>query len=185
MSRLLSEVGPYTSVLRLIYTSREDREGKIVSAEISMLIGKGLFEFTTMERDNVEVKEFRRNMLDICSSEVKERNSSPDKRLLYTFPPVLETSSELPPHIRERLNQSAAGRETFLINVGLPSENRSPQYTFSIKPEIKPTELIELVLVKKTMTLNQPKEDVTDYVLKVSGLRDYLLAEEPLGVYKV
>ena len=169
--RLLSDVRPYASVLRLV-ERKGDREEKVASAKISMLIGKGLFEFTAMEKDNVEVREFRRNMLDICSSEVRERNSSPDKRLLYTFPPVLETSRELPPHIRAHLDQAAAGGSsgtggTFLVNVGLPSENQSPQYTFSIKPEMKPTELLELVLHKKAKTLNRQREEATDYVLKV------------------
>jgi phosphatidylinositol-4,5-bisphosphate 3-kinase len=182
--RLLSDVRPYASVLRLV-ERKGDREEKIVSAKISMLIGKGLFEFTAMEKDNVEVKEFRRNMLDICSSEVRDRNSSSDKHLLYTFPPVLETSWELPPHIKEHLDQSSSGTGgTFLANVGLPSENQSPQYTFSIKPEMKPTELLQLVLQKKAITLNRAREDATDYVLKVSGQKDYLLAEKPVGMYK-
>lgn len=170
--RLLCDVRPYASVLRLV-ERKGDREEKIVSAKISMLIGKGLFEFAAMEKDNSEVRDFRRNMLEICSAEVKERNLSPDKQLLYTFPPVLETSRDLPPHVRGHLDQaggSSGGGGSFLVNVALPSENQSPQYTFSIRPDMLPSELLELVLQKKAKTLNRLREEAKDYVLKVQVL---------------
>ena len=162
--RLLREVRPYASVLRLV-ERKGDREEKITSAKISMLIGKGLFEFTAMEKDNTEVRDFRKKMIELCSAAVKERNSSPDKQLLYAFPPVLETTRDLPPHVRAQLSLDQSGVGTFLIHVALPRENQS--YTFSVRPDMLPFELVVLVLRRKARTLKIPQEDPKGYVLKV------------------
>ncbi|XP_065842115.1 phosphatidylinositol 4,5-bisphosphate 3-kinase catalytic subunit delta isoform-like [Oscarella lobularis] len=173
----LGDVRPFGSLFKLA-ERKGDREEKLQSAKISMLIGKGLFEFTSMEKENVEIREFRKTMADVCARAVKERNETAARRALYRFPPDVEASEELPAHVRANLDQNS----TYLFMVYL---KQSQRFTFSISVEATPLSLVALTLQKKARTTqNKSREHTDDYVLKVVGRRDYLLAEHPLGMYR-
>ena len=124
-------------------------------------VGKGLFEFTSMEKENVEIREFRKTMADVCARAVKERNETAARRALYRFPPDVEASEELPAHVRANLDQNS----TYLFMVYL---KQSQRFTFSISVEATPLSLVALTLQKKARTTqNKSREHTDDYVLKV------------------
>ncbi len=53
-----------------------------------------------------EVQDFRRNILNVCKEAVDLRDSNgPHSRALYVYPPNVESSSELPRHIYNKLDK--------------------------------------------------------------------------------
>uniref|UniRef100_A0A8C9WF21 phosphatidylinositol-4,5-bisphosphate 3-kinase n=1 Tax=Scleropages formosus TaxID=113540 RepID=A0A8C9WF21_SCLFO len=88
--RRLCDVRPMMPILRLV--AREgDRVEKLITSQISLLIGKGLFihEFDTMK--NHEVNEFRTKMRTFCEELAMDRQRLPwQKWIEYSFPCDLE-----------------------------------------------------------------------------------------------
>lgn len=53
-----------------------------------------------------EVQDFRRNILNVCKEAVELRDANaPHSRALYVCPPNVESSSELPKHIYNKLDK--------------------------------------------------------------------------------
>ena len=68
-----------------------------------------------------EVQDFRRNILNVCKEAVDLRDTNgPHSRALYVYPPNVETSTELPKHIFNKLDKgtelfpSLSGQHTIL-----------------------------------------------------------------------
>ena len=86
-------------------------------------------EFNEMK--DLEVMTFRRNILEVCKKSVEERNShGPHGQARYVYPPDIHSSSELPPHIRQRVENgtslSAADTQSYCqVSVGLCRLKRS------------------------------------------------------------
>lgn len=53
-----------------------------------------------------EVQDFRRNILNVCKEAVDLRdNNGPHSRALYVYPPNVESSTDLPRHIYNKLDK--------------------------------------------------------------------------------
>lgn len=67
-------------------------------------IGMPICEFDIVK--DPEVQDFRRNILNVCKEAVDLRDSNgPHSRALYVYPPNVESSTELPRHIYNKLDK--------------------------------------------------------------------------------
>uniref|UniRef100_A0A8C2ECE0 Phosphatidylinositol-4,5-bisphosphate 3-kinase, catalytic subunit delta n=1 Tax=Cyprinus carpio TaxID=7962 RepID=A0A8C2ECE0_CYPCA len=89
--RRMSDVRLFLPILRLV--AREgDRVEKLITTQISLLIGKGHHEFESQK--NHEVNEFRTKMRTFCEERAQVRQMLPwDKWMEYNFPCDLEPCS--------------------------------------------------------------------------------------------
>lgn len=73
-----------------------------------MLIGMPVNEFN--ENKDLEVITFRRNILKGCKDIVDQRDKGgAHMRALYAYSPEIESSSQLPPHLFEKLKKFTDG----------------------------------------------------------------------------
>lgn len=71
-----------------------------------MTIGIPVNEFNEMK--DLEVMTFRRSVLKVCQDSVEERTRNGKHSLaLYTYPPDVESSAKLPPHLEEKLQKAS------------------------------------------------------------------------------
>ena len=67
------------------------------------------------EVKDLEVMTFRRNMLSVCLKSVEERSSHGlHGQARYVYPPDIHSSSELPPHIKERVDNGTLNQSSVL-----------------------------------------------------------------------
>ena len=68
-------------------------------------------EFNEMK--DLEVMTFRRNILCVCKDVVEDREKGgAHARALYVYPPNIESTGEVPPHLKEKLNSNYQSRST-------------------------------------------------------------------------
>uniref|UniRef100_A0A8C1NHB1 phosphatidylinositol-4,5-bisphosphate 3-kinase n=1 Tax=Cyprinus carpio TaxID=7962 RepID=A0A8C1NHB1_CYPCA len=91
--RRMSDVRLFLPILRLV--AREgDRVEKLITTQISLLIGKGLCHHEFESQKNHEVNEFRTKMRTFCEERAQVRQMLPwDKWMEYNFPCDLEPCS--------------------------------------------------------------------------------------------
>ncbi|RZF40704.1 hypothetical protein LSTR_LSTR007995 [Laodelphax striatellus] len=172
-NRRLSDVKPFVAVLRVV-ERKGDKAERVLNVQISHLIGKGLHEFDSLK--NSEVNYFRGKMKNLADEMARGRqNKSWLQRLYYQFPPrITDSSKPMPKAIFSRLKEGH-----FVMNVKF--ENSETKFTFNVDHTFTPTQLLMLILNKRSMmTMNQKNESVRDFVLKASGREEYLVGEYPI-----
>jgi len=77
-----------------------------------MTIGIPVNEFNEMK--DLEVMTFRRSILKVCQDSAEERSRNGKHSLaLYTYPPDVESSAKLPPHLDEILKRKSKNKSKF------------------------------------------------------------------------
>lgn len=101
----------------------------------------------------------------------ERQNYSWQKKLYYQFPPRLCPKSKIFP---DTLLQKKH------INITTKFENNEISFTFNVPAMIKPDELLDMILTKRSNILNIRNERCNDYVLKVCGQDEYLVGNHHL-----
>uniref|UniRef100_A0A803XR34 Phosphatidylinositol 4,5-bisphosphate 3-kinase catalytic subunit delta isoform n=1 Tax=Meleagris gallopavo TaxID=9103 RepID=A0A803XR34_MELGA len=156
--RRLCDIQPFLPVLRLV--AREgDRVKKLINSQISLLIGKGLHEFDSVQ--DPEVNDFRTKMCQFCEERAAKRQQlSWAAWMEYNFPLQLEPM--------------AKGLGTGLFNGNL-------SFTFQISPNEFPITLMSYAVKKQaTVFRHETMENPEDYTLQVNGKYEYLYGNYPL-----
>uniref|UniRef100_A0A8C3YD83 Phosphatidylinositol 4,5-bisphosphate 3-kinase catalytic subunit delta isoform n=1 Tax=Catagonus wagneri TaxID=51154 RepID=A0A8C3YD83_9CETA len=170
--RRLCDIQPFLPVLRLV--AREgDRAKKLVSSQISLLIGKGLHEFDSLH--DPEVNDFRAKMRQFCEEAAARRQQLGwEAWLQYSFPLQLEPSARSwgPGTLR-------VPNRALLVNVKFEGSEES--FTFQVSTKDVPLALMACALRKKATVFRQPLvEQPEDYTLQVNGKHEYLYGSYPL-----
>uniref|UniRef100_A0A672MK70 Phosphatidylinositol 4,5-bisphosphate 3-kinase catalytic subunit delta isoform-like n=1 Tax=Sinocyclocheilus grahami TaxID=75366 RepID=A0A672MK70_SINGR len=122
--RRLCDVRPFMPILRLV--AREgDRVEKLITTQISLLIGKGHHEFDSQK--NHEVNEFRTKMRTFCEERAQVRQMLPwEPWMEFNFPCDLEPCS-----VVAQSGKSHSGKK-ILVNVKFEGSEVSDQNTSSL-----------------------------------------------------
>lgn len=179
-TRRLCDVRPFSPLLRLIespkHTSQQNRTEKIINAQISILMGKGLHELDSIQ--DPEVIDFRNHMRKMCERIAREKESQEWlERAMCYFPPELSPLPKLPPYLLTRLE---GGNLRILVRIGNPEVS---SYTFQINVNAFPEDLVRMTLDKRAKTMGESIPDASQFVLKVCGLQEYLLGHFPLAQF--
>uniref|UniRef100_A0A8B9ZY56 Phosphatidylinositol 4,5-bisphosphate 3-kinase catalytic subunit delta isoform n=1 Tax=Anas zonorhyncha TaxID=75864 RepID=A0A8B9ZY56_9AVES len=167
--RRLCDIQPFLPVLRLV--AREgDRVKKLINSQISLLIGKGLHEFDSMQ--DPEVNDFRTKMCQFCEERAAKRQQlSWAAWMEYNFPLQLEPMAKAP---------MCAGDSAY---TGLEVLHFQPceSFTFQIAPDEFPITLMSYAIKKQaTVFRHETMESPEDYTLQVNGKYEYLYGNYPL-----
>uniref|UniRef100_A0A8C6K1F4 Phosphatidylinositol 4,5-bisphosphate 3-kinase catalytic subunit delta isoform n=1 Tax=Melopsittacus undulatus TaxID=13146 RepID=A0A8C6K1F4_MELUD len=170
--RRLCDIQPFLPVLRLV--AREgDRVKKVINSQISLLIGKGLHEFDSVQ--DPEVNDFRAKMCQFCEERAAKRQQlSWAAWMEYNFPLQLEPMAKGPGtgpfHIPTK---------NIFVNVKFQSGGES--FTFQISPNEFPITLMSYAIKKQaTVFRHETVEKPEDYTLQVNGKCEYLYGNYPL-----
>ncbi|XP_048097198.1 phosphatidylinositol 4,5-bisphosphate 3-kinase catalytic subunit delta isoform isoform X1 [Alosa alosa] len=173
--RRLCDVRPFLPILRLV--AREgDRVEKLINAQISLLIGKGLHEFETQK--NHEVKEFRTKIRTFCEDHAQERQRLPwHEWMEYNFPCDLEPCPTM--------SHSGKLRNIKKIFVNVKFEASEESFMLQLEPQDVPATLIGKALRKKA-TVFRPasKEKPEDYTLQIMGRWEFIYGKYPFCQFK-
>ncbi|XP_057551711.1 phosphatidylinositol 4,5-bisphosphate 3-kinase catalytic subunit delta isoform isoform X3 [Hippopotamus amphibius kiboko] len=170
--RRLCDIQPFLPVLRLV--AREgDRVKKLINSQISLLIGKGLHEFDSLQ--DPEVNDFRAKMRQFCEEAAARRQQLGwEAWLQYSFPLQLEPSARSWGPGTLRIPNRA-----LLVNVKFEGSEES--FTFQVSTKDVPLALMACALRKKATVFRQPLvEQPEDYTLQVNGKHEYLYGSYPL-----
>ncbi|XP_055275489.1 phosphatidylinositol 4,5-bisphosphate 3-kinase catalytic subunit delta isoform isoform X2 [Moschus berezovskii] len=170
--RRLCDIQPFLPVLRLV--AREgDRVKKLINSQISLLIGKGLHEFDSLQ--DPEVNDFRGKMRQFCEEAAARRQQLGwEAWLQYSFPLQLEPSARSWGPGTLRIPNRA-----LLVNVKFEGSEES--FTFQVSTKDVPLALMACALRKKATVFRQPLvEQPEDYTLQVNGKHEYLYGSYPL-----
>ncbi|KAM9299148.1 phosphatidylinositol 4,5-bisphosphate 3-kinase catalytic subunit delta isoform [Gastrophryne carolinensis] len=171
--RRLCDIQPFLPVLRLV--AREgDRAEKLLNSQISLLIGKGLHEFDSL--NDPEVNDFRSKMQQFCEEvAVRRQHMSWEGWMESNFPMQLDASSNT-------LAKSTFNK-TIMINVKF--ENSKQSFTLQVSPRDYPISITRLALKKKSNVSGQPCPGrPEDYTLQVNGMLEYIYGHYPLCRFK-
>ncbi|ESO91490.1 hypothetical protein LOTGIDRAFT_205708 [Lottia gigantea] len=166
-----------------------NREEKILNYEIGMLIGIPVNDLN--ETKDLEVMTFRRNILNVCKEAIGERErNGPHGQALYAYPPDIESSKFLPPHLHQKIR---AKDDSVIMCVWVVSGNNDrTKYSVKLNISASPTDVIAETIRRRSRLMSMTKEHTQmcieefsqSYVLKVCGCDQFLLEECPIGQYK-
>ncbi|KAI5139227.1 phosphatidylinositol 4,5-bisphosphate 3-kinase catalytic subunit delta isoform isoform X1 [Manis pentadactyla] len=170
--RRLCDIQPFLPVLRLV-ARQGDRVKKLVNSQISLLIGKGLHEFDSL--NDPEVNDFRTKMRQFCEDAAAHRQQLGwEAWMQYSFPLQLEPSARSWGAGTLRVPNRA-----LLVNVKF--EGSEDSFTFQVSTKDEPLALMACALRKKATVFRQPLvEQPQDYTLQVNGKHEYLYGSYPL-----
>uniref|UniRef100_A0A8C5PFU7 Phosphatidylinositol 4,5-bisphosphate 3-kinase catalytic subunit delta isoform n=1 Tax=Leptobrachium leishanense TaxID=445787 RepID=A0A8C5PFU7_9ANUR len=168
--RRLCDIQPFLPVLRLV--AREgDRAEKLLNSQISLLIGKGLHEFDSL--NDPEVNDFRSKMQQFSEDTALQRQQMSWQSWMETnFPLQLELSSMV-------FARESTLNKTLMVNVKFESSEES--FTLQVSCRDFPVTLVSLALKKKSNVFGQRSlGHPEDYTLQVNGVLQYLYGNYPL-----
>uniref|UniRef100_A0A8C0HLR9 Phosphatidylinositol 4,5-bisphosphate 3-kinase catalytic subunit delta isoform n=1 Tax=Buteo japonicus TaxID=224669 RepID=A0A8C0HLR9_9AVES len=168
--RRLCDIQPFLPVLRLV--AREgDRVKKVINSQISLLIGKGLHEFDSVQ--DPEVNDFRTKMCQFCEERAAKRQQlSWAAWMEYNFPLQLEPM--------------AKGLGTGPLHTPAKNIFVNVSFTFQISPKEFPITLMSYAIKKQaTVFRHETVENPEDYTLQVNGKCEYLYGNYPLYQFQV
>ncbi|XP_063064934.1 phosphatidylinositol 4,5-bisphosphate 3-kinase catalytic subunit delta isoform isoform X2 [Engraulis encrasicolus] len=174
-ARRLCDVRSFLPILRLV--AREgDRVEKLINAQISLLLGKGLHEFEAQK--NPEVNEFRSKMRAMCEERAQERQALAWHGWMeYNFPCDLEPCATLA--------HSGKLRHIKKIFVNVKFEASEESFMLQLEPQDVPAVLVSKALKKKaTVFRPSSKEKPEDYTLQINGRWDFIYGKFPLCQFK-
>uniref|UniRef100_A0A8C5J3A9 Phosphatidylinositol 4,5-bisphosphate 3-kinase catalytic subunit delta isoform n=1 Tax=Junco hyemalis TaxID=40217 RepID=A0A8C5J3A9_JUNHY len=168
--RRLCDIQPFLPVLRLV--AREgDRAKKLINSQISLLIGKGLHEFDSVQ--DPEVSEFRAKMCQFCEEKAAQRQQLGWAAWMeYNFPLQLEPAAK-------GLSSLQIPNKNIFVNIRFQSGGVN--FMFQISPWEFPITLMSYA-IKKQATVLRPEtvQQPEDYTLQVNGKCEYLYGNYPL-----
>ncbi|KFV72298.1 Phosphatidylinositol 4,5-bisphosphate 3-kinase catalytic subunit delta isoform, partial [Dryobates pubescens] len=170
--RRLCDIQPFLPVLRLV--AREgDRVKKVINSQISLLIGKGLHEFDSVQ--DPEVNDFRTKMCQFCEERAAKRQQlSWAAWMEYNFPLQLEPMAK-------GLGTGPLHIPTKNIFVNIKFQSGGESFTFQISPREFPITLMSCAIKKQaTVFRHETVENPEDYTLQVNGKCEYLYGNYPL-----
>uniref|UniRef100_A0A663LSF1 Phosphatidylinositol 4,5-bisphosphate 3-kinase catalytic subunit delta isoform n=1 Tax=Athene cunicularia TaxID=194338 RepID=A0A663LSF1_ATHCN len=170
--RRLCDIQPFLPVLRLV--AREgDRVKKVINSQISLLIGKGLHEFDSVQ--DPEVNDFRTKMCQFCEERAAKRQQlSWAAWMEYNFPLQLEPMAK-------GLGTGPLHNPTKNIFVNVKFQSGGESFTFQISPKEFPITLMSYAIKKQaTVFRHETLENPEDYTLQVNGKCEYLYGNYPL-----
>ncbi|KFQ37332.1 Phosphatidylinositol 4,5-bisphosphate 3-kinase catalytic subunit delta isoform, partial [Merops nubicus] len=170
--RRLCDIQPFLPVLRLV--AREgDRVKKVINSQISLLIGKGLHEFDSVQ--DPEVNDFRVKMCQFCEERAAKRQQlSWAAWMEYNFPLQLEP-------LAKGLGPGPLHTPTKNIFVNIKFQSGGESFTFQISPKEFPITLMSYAIKKQaTVFRHETVENPEDYTLQVNGKCEYLYGNYPL-----
>ncbi|KAF4532330.1 hypothetical protein B566_EDAN003633 [Ephemera danica] len=168
-TKRLLEVNPFRGILRLQERKSEKPDDKIENS-IQKLIGRANLQ----ELKSSEVTDFRwktKNLVDNIVRARKERSLI--GKMMYMYPPRLAPCSRVLNNVRSRLRDGY-----FFITAKF--EDCETTFKLQVHCECRPSELLGMILNKKSVTSKNTIEQPHDYVLKVCGLQEYLIEERAL-----
>ncbi|NXJ13221.1 PK3CD kinase, partial [Odontophorus gujanensis] len=170
--RRLCDIQPFLPVLRLV--AREgDRVKKLINSQISLLIGKGLHEFDSVQ--DPEVNDFRTKMCQFCEERAAKRQQlSWAAWMEYNFPLQLEPMTK-------GLGAGLLHTPIKNIFVNVKFQSGGESFTFQISPNEFPITLMSYAVKKQaTVFRHETMENPEDYTLQVNGKYEYLYGNYPL-----
>lgn len=170
--RRLCDIQPFLPVLRLV--AREgDRVKKLINSQISLLIGKGLHEFDSVQ--DPEVNDFRTKMCQFCEERAAKRQQlSWAAWMEYNFPLQLEPMAK-------GLGTGLLHTPIKNIFVNVKFQSGGESFTFQISPNEFPITLMSYAVKKQaTVFRHETMENPEDYTLQVNGKYEYLYGNYPL-----
>uniref|UniRef100_A0A8C1NGI2 phosphatidylinositol-4,5-bisphosphate 3-kinase n=1 Tax=Cyprinus carpio TaxID=7962 RepID=A0A8C1NGI2_CYPCA len=173
--RRMSDVRLFLPILRLV--AREgDRVEKLITTQISLLIGKGHHEFESQK--NHEVNEFRTKMRTFCEERAQVRQMLPwDKWMEYNFPCDLEPCS-----VVAQSRKLCSGKKIF-VNVKFEG---SETFVLQQDPHDLPMVLKQNALRKKSTVFRSAKQEKPeDYSLQINGRWEFIYGKYPLCQFKL
>ena len=172
-NRSIYDVQPFKPYFKVVEKQGDETE-KLFNSKISMLIGKSIADFETMEKDD-EVRTFRKKYRTECQTICAgRRRANWDMRAMYAYPPQFADSVECPKYLESKLRAELIVKVYIAISMG---------YDFRISHNCSVKELIQISLNKKraTMPLNHV-ENPDDYVFKIAGRNSFLFAQIEDGI---
>uniref|UniRef100_A0A8C2AC15 phosphatidylinositol-4,5-bisphosphate 3-kinase n=1 Tax=Cyprinus carpio TaxID=7962 RepID=A0A8C2AC15_CYPCA len=173
--RRLCDVRLFLPILRLV--AREgDRVEKLITTQISLLIGKGHHEFESQK--NHEVNEFRTKMRIFCEEHAQVRQMLPwEPWMEFNFPCDLEPCCVVA--------QSGKSRSVKKILVNVKFEGSEETFVLQQDPQDLPMLLKRNALRKKSTVFRAAKQEKPeDYTLQVNGRWEFIYGEYPLCQFK-
>uniref|UniRef100_A0A8C2TIZ2 Phosphatidylinositol 4,5-bisphosphate 3-kinase catalytic subunit delta isoform n=1 Tax=Coturnix japonica TaxID=93934 RepID=A0A8C2TIZ2_COTJA len=177
--RRLCDIQPFLPVLRLV--AREgDRVKKLINSQISLLIGKGLHEFDSVQ--DPEVNDFRTKMCQFCEERAAKRQQlSWAAWMEYNFPLQLEPMAK---GLGTGLSHTPV--KNIFVNVKFHFACCAWSFTFQISPNEFPITLMSYAVKKQaTVFRHETMENPEDYTLQVNGKYEYLYGNYPLYQFQV
>ena len=185
-----------------------NKEEKMLNYEIGIALGLPVHELDEMMNKDLEVQEFRRNILNVTRTAVEERDREGkrsqveaveiflDKIILtssyqamYAFPPEIETNT-LPKSLEDKLD-----KEKFIISIWQLSPSCEKQkYTVAVNYKDTPLHVIRHAIHKSIRNSDQIQTETeksrvveqfqSQYLLKVAGSDQYFLQNCQISQYK-
>uniref|UniRef100_A0A672R732 phosphatidylinositol-4,5-bisphosphate 3-kinase n=1 Tax=Sinocyclocheilus grahami TaxID=75366 RepID=A0A672R732_SINGR len=174
--RRMCDVRLFLPILRLV--AREgDRVEKLITTQISLLIGKGLCHHEFDSQKNHEVNEFRTKMRTFCEERAQVRQMLPwDQWMEYNFPCDLEPCS-----VVAQSGKSCSDKKIF-VNVKFEGSETD---IFSQGPQDLPMFLKQNALRKKSTVFRSAKQEKPeDYALQINGRWEFIYGKYPLCQFK-
>lgn len=160
----LCDLQMYKPLFKVVERKGNEAEKKL-STQISWLIGHQVKEFEN-SRDP-EVTDFRIAMVNECRKAIEARSKFTwYDRLMYCYPPALDSGPPLTPLIEEKLNENGCYR----VSVDFCCLGKLGQSTMILVNSLEtPSDVIEKALKKIHRTEGEPElsQNPHDYVLKV------------------
>uniref|UniRef100_A0A8C2DJS4 phosphatidylinositol-4,5-bisphosphate 3-kinase n=1 Tax=Cyprinus carpio TaxID=7962 RepID=A0A8C2DJS4_CYPCA len=175
--RRLCDVRLFLPILRLV--AREgDRVEKLITTQISLLIGKGLCHHEFESQKNHEVNEFRTKMRIFCEEHAQVRQMLPwEPWMEFNFPCDLEPCCVVA--------QSGKSRSVKKILVNVKFEGSEETFVLQQDPQDLPMLLKRNALRKKSTVFRAAKQEKPeDYTLQVNGRWEFIYGEYPLCQFK-
>ncbi|XP_051521595.1 phosphatidylinositol 4,5-bisphosphate 3-kinase catalytic subunit beta isoform-like isoform X2 [Myxocyprinus asiaticus] len=173
-TRRLCDVRPFLPVLKLI-TRNCGRAERLLDSKIGVLIGKGLHELDALQEQ--EVKDFRSKMKRISEEKMQRMQMMSWGEWLRSFyAPQVEAGS-----LENLIDKHEGG-----IKITMHYDQSQDTASLKVSLHCRVTELMDQAL-KKWQTTHSPEEDIgprSDYVLRVSGILEFLFEDLPLNQYK-
>ncbi|XP_051963061.1 phosphatidylinositol 4,5-bisphosphate 3-kinase catalytic subunit beta isoform-like [Xyrauchen texanus] len=173
-TRRLCDVRPFLPVLKLI-TRNCGRAERLLDSKIGVLIGKGLHELDALQEQ--EVKDFRSKMKRISEEKMQRMQMMSWGEWLRSFyAPQVEAGS-----LENLIDKHEGG-----IKITMHYDQSQDTASLKVSLHCTVTELMDQAL-KKWQTTHSPEEDIgprSDYVLRVSGILEFLFEDLPLNQYK-
>ncbi|XP_041378103.1 phosphatidylinositol 4,5-bisphosphate 3-kinase catalytic subunit beta isoform-like isoform X2 [Gigantopelta aegis] len=172
----LNDIRMFCTFLKLV-EKQGDQKRKTLNKNISHLIGR---EPHTVENWHAaEAADFTQKMQQMCDGFVLSLKRKSWKEILQTkHPPRLRRSSELPEKLNARLENGSVVIDVLVQETGA-------EYKFRVPAMSCPDIVVQQILNTWTSSsgqqvdINEPK-----YLLKVSGMEEYLFGNNPLQQFK-
>ncbi|CAI9730975.1 phosphatidylinositol 4,5-bisphosphate 3-kinase catalytic subunit beta isoform-like isoform X2 [Octopus vulgaris] len=177
-SQSLSEIQLCATFLKLIEKELNNERHYSLDRRINSLISIPSYELTDLQSS--EVENFRVRIKAYCDKIVLERDHLGwDERIKYCFPPRL-CKEELRANMVEKLNTEKLNEGYFSIEISRGKKVVKEEVLCNFYPK----QLVSDLVKRRPKELGLKDLDATNYLLKVSGLDEYLYGNHALIDFK-